>query len=455
MVKLKVFFILGNDDSSSRLYGMPPVPQIGENLPVFGAKKSATEEKPSSNIFASALKGSSFESKNIFSKPAISNPAPKPDLFKSISESSNNPFQQSKESSKVFQSGSEQKSTIFQAEAAEKDSGFLEKSARFGEKSAGFAEKSKMFGGEKTNLFQSGASNPFQSKPLFSKPPPQFNLPNKTEDEEPESEDEKQTSPKFQRLTSKEEIKAIKSVVCEQVPPSALNKKVLEKHFSKFGKIVKLLVNLKKATATIHFEDHKSAKKAKEKGHTINAQIPPIGAIFYRRVQKTESPEDVMGPPQIPDKSSKLKVVEENKNLLQIVKSQAQNDADKYHILDARDKLMREKSVPRTGRLKGCCPDICPEKERYSRAFKNQLRIYEKVNGLVNHKATVKEYSRSSADQEVPHLHELRPSHVLQLTFNHLLCNVIDRVEMNLGSVEDWYLHIINGGSYPMPLDQR
>ena len=48
-------------------------------------------------------------------------------------------------------------------------------------------------------------------------------------------------------------------IVCEQVPPQALNKKVLEKHFSKFGKVTKVTINLKKASAAIHFEDHKSA----------------------------------------------------------------------------------------------------------------------------------------------------------------------------------------------------
>ena len=86
-------------------------------------------------------------------------------------------------------------------------------------------------------------------------------------------EEEKQTSPKFQRLTSVEELKAIKSILCEQVPPQALNKKVLEKHFSKFGKVVKVTINLKKASAAIHFEDHKSANKAKNKGHLIPVHL--------------------------------------------------------------------------------------------------------------------------------------------------------------------------------------
>ena len=64
---------------------------------------------------------------------------------------------------------------------------------------------------------------------------------------------------------------------------------MLEKHFSKFGKVTKVTINLKKASAAIHFEDHKSANKAKNKGQLINAMIPAIGEIFYRRDRKTPS----------------------------------------------------------------------------------------------------------------------------------------------------------------------
>ena len=72
-------------------------------------------------------------------------------------------------------------------------------------------------------------------------------------------------------------------------------------------------------------------------------------------------------------------------------------------MLEARDKLMKSRGLHRKFEgtvLVGTCPDICPERERYSRAAKNQLRVYEKFeDGGVNHKAVVKEYSRSSADQ--------------------------------------------------------
>ena len=42
---------------------------------------------------------------------------------------------------------------------------------------------------------------------------------------------------------------------------------------------------------------------------------------------------------------------------------------------------------------------MCPERERYSRSVKNQLRWFEKENNELNHFAAVKEHSRSAADQ--------------------------------------------------------
>ena len=69
---------------------------------------------------------------------------------------------------------------------------------------------------------------------------------------------------------------------------------------------------------------------------------------------------------EIPEKPKPIIEHSENKSLMQIMKSQAQTDSDRYAILDARDKLMREKAPPKDGKtiLKGRCPDICPEKER-------------------------------------------------------------------------------------------
>ena len=43
----------------------------------------------------------------------------------------------------------------------------------------------------------------------------------------------------------------------------------------------------------------------------------------------------------------------------------------------------------------------------------------------------MKEYSRSSADQEKPLPHELRPEHVLQLTMNYLMLSVMNADDKN------------------------
>ena len=275
----------------------------------------------------------------------------------------------------------------------------------------------------------------------MAKPTPSYFSDEPSQPPEKEKEEVIQPPKKLERLKSVEELKQIKSIICEQVPAMALNKKVLEKHFSKYGKVTKVVLNPKKSSASVAFDTHQAAKKAKEKGHTIGPQVPDIGAIFYRRVRKSlesvsEAPE---APPTITPKEEIIKKIN-TKELMDIMRSQAQNETDRYSILDARDKWMRARAPPKTGevRLRGCCPDICPEKERYSRAIKNQLRIYEKIHGNVNHKATLKEYSRSSADQEIPLLHELRPSNVLKTAMNHLLCNVFDRIETDYGYMEEW-----------------
>lgn len=54
----------------------------------------------------------------------------------------------------------------------------------------------------------------------------------------------------------------------------------------------------------------------------------------------------------------------------------------------------------------------------------------------VDHAAAVKEYSRSSADQEEPLPHELRPLAVLSRTMDYLVTRVMDRTD---GSLRDWY----------------
>ena len=331
---------------------------------------------------------------------------------------------------------------------------------------------------------------------------------------------------KFERLASKEELMEIKSIICEQVPSIALNEGIMGKHFSKFGEVTKMYFNPKKQTAIIHFTDHKSAKKAKEKGHLISNKIPSIEAIFYHRKNRSrkssemenkgskairrdyptsegedikdelstmaesasgdllfESETSASGRDDVFAGAKKRKgtlvkaagtkkssvnpelgeaVVSTPAPLAPVIKPtvtkseilskmqvQAMDDLDRYNILETRDRYMKE-FLPKIEQraLKGSCPDICPEKERYSRSAKNQLRLYEKIDGIIHHKAVVKEYSRSAADASIPLSHELRPGHILKQTMDHLLCNVVDRIDVmgSCGSMEDWYADVEQNG---------
>lgn len=52
----------------------------------------------------------------------------------------------------------------------------------------------------------------------------------------------------------------------------------------------------------------------------------------------------------------------------------------------------------------------------------------------------VKEYARSSADQDTPLPHDLRPVPVLQRTMAHLCKNISDRCEDTDELIDDWYM---------------
>lgn len=129
-----------------------------------------------------------------------------------------------------------------------------------------------------------------------------------------------------------------------------------------------------------------------------------------------------------------------------------------------RDRDASEK----TGALVGTCPDMCPEKERLQREFQFQVSMFEMVNypkvrtvtgkstfvfdipltlvrvpfqnSALNHNYAVKQYCRSSADQEEPLPHELRPVSVLNMTMSYLLNNVADHCELSDDNLGEWYM---------------
>ncbi|XP_069472142.1 germinal-center associated nuclear protein [Ambystoma mexicanum] len=125
-----------------------------------------------------------------------------------------------------------------------------------------------------------------------------------------------------------------------------------------------------------------------------------------------------------------------------------ENAEERYRALDQRDRILRQARVKRTELERaqvfvGTCPDMCPEKERYMRESRNQLSIYELIPGTdkVDHAAVVKEYSRSSADQEEPLPHELRPTPVLCMTMDYIIGRIMDQGE---GNYREWYDFVWN-----------
>ncbi|KAI4497268.1 hypothetical protein M0802_007752 [Mischocyttarus mexicanus] len=120
---------------------------------------------------------------------------------------------------------------------------------------------------------------------------------------------------------------------------------------------------------------------------------------------------------------------------------------DKYKILEARDRLMRLKQVKshslETAEItSGTCPDMCPEKERLMRESQRQVSPYELLEGneyKINHMIAVKQYSRSSADQEEPLAHELRPVKSLKMTMSYLLHEIVNLCEEEGTNLGEWY----------------
>lgn len=300
------------------------------------------------------------------------------------------------------------------------------------------------------------------------------------------------------RIASPEEIQKITSIVCKGIPKELNNKDFLSNHFNQFGKVKKIICNHKREYAVIRFYDHETAAIAKKNGAIINSQTGSIDIFWAQqsspkkeigRIDSTSEVADellsmvegiedhklLQRPEEIElqrktefviqkpnrknhsnaEKSGNIKPQAENTEeaLWALMSSVASTPGEHYRILEARDKLLRLRQqktsdITKAKAIVGICPDMCPEKERYSRAEKNCLSIFETTaDKIIDHKAVVKEYSRSSADQEEPLPHELRPPDVLIKTMDYLLCNIIDLVEDDKISgftIGEWYDFIWN-----------
>lgn len=158
----------------------------------------------------------------------------------------------------------------------------------------------------------------------------------------------------------------------------------------------------------------------------VDSIEPPFVKSTNRKWQQLSS-----NPPKPQQKKKVDPKQMEEKELLQIIKQKAQSIEDKFRILDARDKLIRltlkKKIETNSSPTVGTCPDMCPEKERLMREIQHQVALYEQnEDKTMSSRLAIKQYSRSSADQEAPLSQELRPVAVLQMTMGYLLHRIID-----------------------------
>ncbi|XP_071977632.1 germinal-center associated nuclear protein isoform X1 [Engystomops pustulosus] len=273
---------------------------------------------------------------------------------------------------------------------------------------------------------------------------------------------------------------------CIKDLPNNLNKKaILHEHFKKYGKIQRINCRTAQKIAYVNFFNHNAAAAAKKSVKKLSNDAVAFwqrkkpsptkkkGAQAQERDERPNEPESVLTASPVRTsllrgmKGSPLKktlqfsidntetsasssdtMLPLPPSLLHLVGTVAETSEEKYRLLDQRDKILRQARVKRTGLdqakvFVGTCPDMCPEKERYMRDTRNQLSIYEFLPGTdkLDHAAAIKEYSRSSADQEEPLPHELRPVPVLCMTMDYLVTYIMDQGEENY---RDWYDFVWN-----------
>ncbi|XP_077599433.1 germinal-center associated nuclear protein [Stigmatopora nigra] len=280
-------------------------------------------------------------------------------------------------------------------------------------------------------------------------------------------------------------------IQCRNIPPALNKRDILIKHFSRFGKVCKVFCRPGKNLAIVHFNNHASAAKAKKRGKHLHQH-----ELLLLWQKKRQSPGDKTSRPMagkeedesIIEDDSEIKVpsplrpllgsnfthcspvkkppifktfqfeselqkdnatVTQTSDLLvPLIGILAETSEDKYRLLEQRDKILRQGRPKSTDMdlskvFVGTCPDMCPEKERYMRETRKQLSLYEVLpnTDMVDHTAAIKEYSRSSADQEEPLPHELRPLPVLCMTMDYLVTQIMDESVENL---RDWYDFVWN-----------
>ncbi|KAH8235311.1 hypothetical protein KR038_004051, partial [Drosophila bunnanda] len=280
---------------------------------------------------------------------------------------------------------------------------------------------------------------------------------------------------------------------CTDIPELFLDKHVARSHFGRFGSLMNFVLRPRRMTCTVSYATEAEAERALLEGGVYNghqfhmsyaeresspaqkteewvdpdvqAELSALTAGWrseYPAQQgkhagksssgltqaSTGAPATASNPPRHTQSlaSGRERSSNQFKELEALMSRPAHRSEEKYRVLDARDKLLRLKRNQKQqldvqssgGATQGQCPDMCPEKERLLREFQRQVAVYELQPGSddrICHERALKQYSRSSADQETPLPHELRTEEALHMTMTYLMHEIMDN-NHNLG---DWF----------------
>lgn len=73
-------------------------------------------------------------------------------------------------------------------------------------------------------------------------------------------------------------------------------------------------------------------------------------------------------------------------NMVCLKQTPALTCSERQVVLDRRERILRqsvnkESDISKARATKGCCPDMCPERERYLREERRRVHTYEMVPG--------------------------------------------------------------------------
>uniref|UniRef100_A0A0M3K3H9 Germinal-center associated nuclear protein (inferred by orthology to a human protein) n=1 Tax=Anisakis simplex TaxID=6269 RepID=A0A0M3K3H9_ANISI len=202
-------------------------------------------------------------------------------------------------------------------------------------------------------------------------------------------------------------------------------------------------LNIMKVNVNSLFMNEKKIKGNSEKSENEKQLVG--GAMAKKTVSNSVNTSAVTKSSVASTSKGTLSKAEVARQLKRLMDRVCEDDYAKYQVLDERDKIMcrgRVKSADVENAIvtQGTCADMCPEKERYQRVVQKRLSVYEcDENGVMLPELTVKDYSRSAADQEEPLSHELRPSDVLERTMNYLLSRVAENIPTKDEELAQWY----------------